>query len=229
MIAAAIPQGQATSSSKRGLIYIPSKKSTSDDPVWTKPGSDLTWYYNYGPSPSPALSSSKLQFVPMLWGPRDGATDGTKFYDTVKALKDTGQNITYILSFNEPDGDTKTGGSAMSPATAASTWIREIEPLKKLGIQVGAPAVTGSQRGLDWLKDFFAACKGKCNADFMPIHWYGYAPSNNFEGFAGYVGQIMGTYPKMKVWVTEYALSHVSLQESQRFYNQTADWFQRME
>ncbi|KAF2436129.1 hypothetical protein EJ08DRAFT_556319, partial [Tothia fuscella] len=215
-------------SSKRGLIYIPNRKYTSDDSIWTKSNSDLTWYYNYGSSPTPSLSGSQLQFVPMLWGHPD-ETSGTTFYDTIKALKISGQNITHVFAFNEPDGDTKTGGSSIAPDKAASIWIRELEPLRKLGIQVGAPAVTGSQRGIDWLKDFFENCKGKCNADFMPIHWYGYSPSNNFEGLAGYVGQIMGTYPKLKIWVTEYALSRVALQESQAFYNQSAAWFDKME
>ena len=58
----------------------------------------------------------------------------------------------------------------------------------------------------------------------MPVHWYG-----NFEGLASHVGQKMGAYPNMTIWVTEYADANTDLESSQRFYNMSADWFDRME
>src|ERR1700710_2052010 len=110
----ALKQSQCTTSSKRGLIYIPNKKAPSDDSIWTRPGSDLTWYYNYAESPVSSIAST-LEFVPMLWGQ---PTTSGEFYNTVKSLKDSGVNITHVLGFNEPDGDKSTGGSSI-PADKA--------------------------------------------------------------------------------------------------------------
>ena len=58
----------------------------------------------------------------------------------------------------------------MSVSSAVDAWTREIEPLKKLGVKLGAPAVT--QRGQDWLAQFMAACLN-CTIDFIPLHYYG--------------------------------------------------------
>src|ERR1700761_4884585 len=86
-----VPLALATASSKRGLIYIPSKKHPTDDNIWSQANSDLTWYYNYGVQPTSAYLNSKLQFVPMLWGV-SSSDKGTSFSDAVKSLVDSGQN-----------------------------------------------------------------------------------------------------------------------------------------
>ena len=113
----------------------------------------------------------------------------------------------------------------MAPSLAASTWIREVEPLKKLGVKVGAPAVTGSPAGMTWLQNFFINCKVKCTPDFLPVHWYG-----PFQGLASHIGQVTGTYTNIsEFWVTEYALAHASLKESEDFYNQSATLLDRWE
>jgi hypothetical protein len=168
--AAALPIAIATTSSKRGLVYVPNSKHPTDDNIWDQAGSDLTWYYNYGYTPTNAFTNSNLQFVPMLWGATDGSTS-TAFLDSVTSLVSSGTNISYVLSFNEPDGTASTGGSAIPADLAASTWIREIEPLKKLGIKLGAPAVTGAPSGFTWLQNFFTQCNGSCTPDFIPVHW----------------------------------------------------------
>ncbi|KAK5016388.1 hypothetical protein LTR39_002108 [Cryomyces antarcticus] len=213
----------ATTSSKRGLVYVPSKNANEakDDQIWISGSSDLTWYYNYGASPS-AVFNGHLNFVPMLWGAPASNTDMT-FYNTVKGLIDSGVNISYVLAFNEPDGASN-GGSNVPANTAAATWIRELEPLRKLGVKLGAPAVTGAPTGFNWLQNFFTACAGNCTADFIPVHWYG-----NFEGLASHIGQVRGTYPNMTVWVTEYADASVSLQASQSFANQSSEYFDRID
>jgi hypothetical protein len=225
LVALALPLTHATTtSSKRGLIYIANSKHQSDDQIWTQTTSDLTWYYNYGLQPSSAFSSSKLQFVPMLWGAPASEKD-TTFIDGIKSQLSSGNKIPYVLSFNEPDGTTKTGGSNIAPSLAASTWIREIEPLKKLGVKVGAPAVTGSPQGSTWLQNFFTSCKGGCTPDFIPVHWYG-----NFQGLASHLGEVTGTYKNIsEFWVTEYALPHASLKDSEDFYNQSAALLDRWE
>lgn len=159
----------------------------------------------------------------MLFGTSDN-NDDMSFLDSIKSQLSSRSKIPYVLAFNEPDGDTSTGGSSISASSAASTWQRELEPLRKLGVQLGAPAVTGSPDGFNWLKNFFDACSGKCTADFIPVHWYG-----NFEVLASHAGQVMGTYPGKEIWVTEYADPNVDLSDAQMFYNQSSEWFDRME
>ena len=208
------------SSSKRGLIYIQSEE-TSDDSIWNAPNSDLTWYYNYGASPTDGLDNSKLQFVPMLWGP---PSDGdTPFNDTVNGLINGGMSIKYILSFNEPDlcNNDGYGGSCLAAAEAAQIWIEQVEPLKQLGVKLGAPAVTSAPPGTEWLESFFSHCDGKCNTDFLTLHWYG--PSAYLPN---YVGEMKAKYENLSTaWITEFADPNVSLEESQSFYNQSTDFF----
>ena len=215
-------QGPSTSP-KRGLVYVNSA-TPSDYSIWDSATSDLTWYYNYGPSPSPTYhNSTKLQFVPMLFNAPPSSSD-TTFLDTVNQQISDGANVSYVLGFNEPDGTSATGGSNIAPDLAAQTWIREIEPLKKKGIKLGAPAVTGAPTGFTWLQNFFTACNGSCNPDFIPVHWYG-----NFDGLASHIGQVYGTYPNMSIWITEFANAYASLADSQTFYNQSSSYLDRLE
>ena len=211
---------QVSTSPKRGLVYVPSQKHPSDDQIWVSSSSDLTWYYNYGATPSSAYAkSSKLQFVPMLWG----AQSNNSFLDAVQQQISDGANISYVLTFNEPDGSTG-GGSNVPAALAAEIWMREVEPLKQKGVKLGAPAVTGAPSGFTWLQSFFTACNGNCSADFIPVHWYG-----NFEGLASHVGQVRATYPNMTMWVTEYADPGAKMADTQSFYNQSSQFFDRIE
>ncbi|KAF2720996.1 glycoside hydrolase family 128 protein [Polychaeton citri CBS 116435] len=221
----ALAQEQISSnpSAKRGLVYVPSENPANahDDDIWDSDGSTLTWYYNYQSTPTGDFNNTKLQFVPMLWG----SHDAPGFHDRVKALVDGGMNISYVLAFNEPDGcGAGYGGSCLDAETAAQLWIQEVEPLKELGIKLGAPAVTGASTGFTWLENFFTQCNGNCSADFIPIHWYG-----NFEGLASHVGQVNATYENMTMWATEYALADGTLEESQEFFNQSATFFDRLE
>ncbi|ATZ55926.1 hypothetical protein BCIN_12g04740 [Botrytis cinerea B05.10] len=211
------------SSSKRGLVFVPNSKYPSDNQVWVQPGSDLSWYYNYGIAASPAYSSTTqedFEFVPMLWG------TSTTFLTDIKSLVATGRNVTHVLTYNEPDGTSSTGGSAISPSVAAANWISQVEPLRALGIKTGAPAVTGSPRGITWLSNFFSACATagtNCTVDFIPLHWYG-----NFEGLASFIGEIRGTYPNTSIWLTEYALNDQPLPTTQDFFNTSAEYFDRL-
>lgn len=217
LLAARLAYAQDDSSSKRGLVYV-DKEDASDDRFWNSDDTDLTWYYNWSPNPTGALRNGPLEFVPMQWG-EDGA-DG--FYDNVKSQLDGGSDITYVLGFNEPDG-CDYGGSCVDAETAAGIWIDQIEPLKELGLTLGSPSVTGSQRGMEWMQDFFTECAGRCSPDFFAAHWYG-----NFEGLASYLGQVNATYPNMTLWVTEFAYPEMDLEESQAFFNQSTEYFDRL-
>ncbi|KAF2640195.1 hypothetical protein P280DRAFT_526441 [Massarina eburnea CBS 473.64] len=204
-------------SPKRGLCYVPSDKTPNDDTIWTTtPGSNLTWYYNYKSSPSPAFTNTThLQFVPMFWGTSD-SDQGTPFLDSVKAQIAAGAPIRYVMGFNEPDGTHATGGSNVPADLAAAAWKKQMEPLRELGVMLGAPAVTGGAEGFAWLENWLRACDGGCHPDFLPVHWYG-----SFEGFASHLGQVVEAFPHLPVWVTEWGFAGQGLVGSQGFFNES--------
>ena len=218
----------ATRSEKRGLVYVETKHSNSDDGKLLAPWSDLTWYYNYGPNPTSSLAGSSLDFVPQLWGASEDSSD-TTFIDAITQQLSDGADIKYVLGFNEPDGDQSTGGSSIPTDTAAATWMRQMAPLRtKHGLKVGLPAVTGSPNGMNWLRNFNASCEALdangCEADFIPIHWYG-----NFEGLASHMGEVRATYPTLPIWITEYANAHTNLHDAQYFFNTSMEYFDRID
>jgi hypothetical protein len=214
-------------SPKRGLVYVSTPHSTIDDTIWTQPNSDLTWYYNYSPYPNSAYPH--LEFAPMLFSiPTDDS-----FTTQIATLLDSAEaNITHILAFNEPDGPTSQGGTSLSPSAAAKSYMTTLASLltshPKANLQLGWPAVTGSPRGLIWLADFNTSChrlaSSGCPASFLPIHWYG-----DFAGLASYVGQIHDLYPKLPLWVTEFADPNADIGDSQGFFNQSVAFLDRLD
>lgn len=221
-----------TSSPKRGLVYVPVGPAHDDD-NWDRAGSPLTWYYNYKYEPSSVYADKtqeQFEFVPMLWG----LTAGTEFYDSVTAQIKAGRNITRVLGFNEPDGPAQYGGSNMLPSLAAQVWVKNIEPLGKLGIKLGLPGTTGGWGGVPWLNQFLGNCseilskdsptKKNCTYDFVNIHWYG-----NFEGLASHLGTYAAAFPNVTQWVTEYALDNSDLRSTQQFFNMSMEYFDRLD
>lgn len=167
---------QYPQSPKRGLVSV-STGNPGDDQLFIKPNNGLTWYYNYDMTPTPEytnLTQSDIEFVPMLWGASN--TTGSSFLHNVTSLISQGRNITHVLSFNEPDVNYTAGGSQVSPELAAASWVLNFDPLRKMGIKVGAPVVYANASGFTWLDHFYAACKNhssNCTADFMNIHIFG--------------------------------------------------------
>ncbi|KAI0467743.1 glycoside hydrolase family 128 protein [Xylaria cf. heliscus] len=233
LLAAVLSVAQAqTRSDKRGLVFVPSKDNPEDNAIWVRDGSDLTWYYNYGPTPAAAFadkSQSDFEFVPMLWG----SIDDTSFLDSVNNLIDGGRNISHVLTFNEPDGPSNYGGSDIYPHKAAQIWVDNIIPLKEKGIKAGLPACTGGASGIPWLQEFLGNCsqlistdgnEKNCSYDFVTIHWYG-----NFEGLASHLGEYVAAFPNKTQWITEYNLNDQDLTTTQGFYNTSAEYFDRLD
>src|SRR4051812_33946666 len=84
LLPSTLAQTTYRTSSKRGLVFVPSDKHPSDNQIWVESGSDLTWYYNYVVQPSPAFASqsqSDFEFVPMLWG-----TSDTSFLSEIQTM-----------------------------------------------------------------------------------------------------------------------------------------------
>lgn len=205
------------SSAKRGLVDIQTLvNSEQDNSVLTGKGSDITWYYNYGSQPTASITN--LNYVPMLWG---GSGNGT-FMSNVTTLLKNGVNITAVMGFNEPDG-CNGGGSCLTPTDAADIWIAQIEPLKKShGLLLGSPATTGSDQGIQWYREWFTACNGGCNPDFMTAHFYG-----GYSDLASWIGQLHGYYSANVtggLWLTEFAYPSANLSVTQTYYNETINF-----
>ncbi|KAH9992691.1 glycoside hydrolase family 128 protein [Xylariaceae sp. FL0662B] len=230
---AVIPAGALaqTRSSKRGLVFVPNSDTPQDNQIWVQSGSDLTWYYNYGMTPSPAFddtSQERFEFVPMLWG----AIDDTSFLDSVESSIASGRNISHVLSFNEPDS-AYNGGSNIEPSVAASVWVKNIAPLGQKGVKLGLPACTSGWGGIPWLQQFLGNCsdlvstdneRKNCSYDFVSIHWYG-----DFEGLASHLGSYSAAFPNVTQWITEYNYDNQDLSTTQSFYNMSSEYFDRMD
>jgi len=211
------------SSIKRGLCHILAKHHDEDDQVWiSQPNSELTWYYNYQYEPSEAFKNTpNLQFVPMLWGAPQEGDEGTPFLDSVLRQIEEGADIKYALSFNEPDHPFHYGGSNIRPRAAVEEWIRQVKPLKDHGVMVGAPAVSGSREGYEWLQSWFDFCGNDCSPDFLSFHWQG-----DFDTMASVIGSISVAWPHLPLWVTEYSYPNANLQDTQWFFNSSMAMFE---
>lgn len=181
-----------------------------DYQTWIQPCSTVSWYYNYASQPFSQFTGTQLQYVPMLFG-----NDPVNFTSVVLDLVRQGYNISHVLGFNEPDQPFKYGGSFLDPATAATAWKQNIQPLAAHGIKLGAPAISFN---VTWLTDFVQLCDG-CTIDFIPYHWYGpiYSPVQG-AGFYDRYYQMKATFPGAIFWITEWADSFDTLANTQQQY-----------
>lgn len=187
--------GGSTGFAKRGIAY--------NDPNLAKSFGDVCqdncgWFYNWGSS-SGGISGKK-NFIPTLWGDLPVHT-GHWDQDAEAAIADGCQQF---FSFNEPDMPSQAN---MSPGAAAAAHAKYMS--KYAGkVKIGAPSVSNSGQagqGLDWLKQFMAACDGidGCQVDFCNVHWYSQAQySDTLFTHLKDANDVCGGKP---VWLTEFA------------------------
>ena len=178
--------------SKRGLCWP--VDNHNKDPVFpfTKPGSKISWLYNWSPNPTPDAGS--LQFAPMQW-------NNVGIDDLANKAKEA--NAQAVLAFNEPELPDQ---SNMTAELAANEWLRCIEPLRKQGIRCGSPGISNAGHAVGWLVDFLARIRaGGGDIDFYCFHWYG-------ETLGQFYDYIWSTYhqlgPNKPVWITEFAATN---------------------
>jgi hypothetical protein len=206
--------------SKRGLCW----PTDNTDPVFTftKPGSKVTWLYNWSPNPTPNCS---LQFIPMQWN----HVDIDKLGERVRAT-----HAPAVLGFNEPELGEQAN---MAVDGAAREWLRCIEPLRRAGVRCGSPGISSAPQGVGWLKAFLEAIRaGGGDIDFYALHWYG-------ETLGQFYDYIWSTHhqlgPDKPVWITEFAPTNWSVENPlarehvENFvrdsckYLDTLDWVER--
>lgn len=218
--------------SKRGFAYV-GNANEADNQLLTSKDTPLVWYYNWAPSPDPHVPSANIEFVPLIHG-----LDEASAKSTSSQLNNLPQSSTHLLSFNEPDGTTESGGSSISPEDAAKAYIESVVPLRdaERKWKISQPSVTGSENGLDWLRRFNESCyeidaeKG-CAADFVAAHWYG-----AFDGLASWLGTLDEFYNKnstrdepLKIWVTELALPKADAEATVQMMNATLPYLDGLE
>lgn len=155
-------------------------------------GSKITWVYNWAQTDD---SNSGVEFVPMCWS--DGKGFPATWAANAQKMIDAGSK--YLFSFNEPDND---GQANMTPEHAAQAHINLMNPFAGKA-QIGTPSITNSgqpDEGVRWLQRWFDACNGKCAADFVNIHIYGFDTNTFLQHLINVHNQF-----KKPLWVTEFA------------------------
>jgi len=175
---------------KRGLCW----PVENTDPVhlFTKPGSKITWLYNW--SPNATRDAASLDFIPMQWN-AVGIED--------LASKITSKGAKTAIAFNEPELPDQ---SNMTAEAAASAWLAHFEPLRQQGIRCGSPGISSAGHAVGWLADFLQRIRaGGSDIDFYCLHWYGV----DLGGFYDYIWSTHHQLgPDKPVWITEFAATN---------------------
>lgn len=201
--------------SKLGLAVTAELEDT-DAELLTSENSPISWYFNWGTSPSEIIGDSAV-YIPLVHN-----LDTLEEEYLWTALDNLPSSSTHLFTFNEPDEEQENGGSGMSPEDAAEAYLEYLAPLRtgdgeksSRSWNISHPSVTGSERGLEWLRDFNESCyeiepDGGCPADFVTVHYYG-----DFQGLSSWVSTLNEFYngdleagdDKIKgLWVTEMAV-----------------------
>ncbi|KAF2683719.1 glycoside hydrolase family 128 protein [Lentithecium fluviatile CBS 122367] len=231
---AILPLASSQHTSKRGLAYV-GNTHVPDNTLLTSTNSHLSWYYNWSPYPSSQVPSENLEFIPLIHG-----VDDAELSQTSSAINGLPSSSTHLLTFNEPDGTTDSGGSSISPEDAARAYIDHIVPLRD-GDEgrkwaISHPSTTGSPNGLDWLRRYNESCyeideENGCPTDFIAAHWYG-----AFDGLASWLGTLNEYYntntsreTPLKIWVTELALPQAEADATVSMMNQTLPYLDELD
>ncbi|KXH51313.1 hypothetical protein CNYM01_05247 [Colletotrichum nymphaeae SA-01] len=206
--------------SKRGLAFQGDDHS-ADSQLLTSAKSLISWYYTWSTWPAQALNSS-IAFIPLVHGVDDASDSGLS--SRLNALP---ESSTHLLTFNEPDGTTSSGGSSIDPEDAAKAYIEHIVPFRNSGSRkwnISHPVVTGSPQGIEWLQKFNESCydidDNGCPTDFVAVHWYGDATGlkNHLDGLRDFYNS---TSPDLKYWITEMALPKQSTDATLAMMNES--------
>ncbi|KAH7109612.1 glycosyl hydrolase catalytic core-domain-containing protein [Dendryphion nanum] len=217
---------------KRGIAYMGTH--ANDNALLLSRNTPLSWYYNWSPYPptSQIPQNSPLEFVPLIHG-----LDGARSSRTSEVINSLPSSSQHILSFNEPDGTTDSGGSSIKPEDAARAYIDHIVPYRNGNgrkWKISHPSTTGSPMGLEWLRKFNESCykidsTNGCPTDFIAAHWYG-----AFDGLAAWLGTLdefynTNTSQDLKIWVTEWALPQADTRATVAMMNQSLPYLDRLD
>lgn len=160
---------------------------------------NVPWFYDWGVNDN---SAPGREYTLMAWD--------ENWVDTEAKIDEyiAKPNITYLLTFNEPD----------AIGQANITWYNGASLYKKLlrtGYRMGSPATTESQYRV-WLLQFMDRAKrDSLRVDYVAVHWYDWGgwfsdgfqvnPDVNvvFNRFKNYISAAYNLYKK-PIWITEF-------------------------
>jgi hypothetical protein len=201
------------------------------------PDPGVTWFYNWGRTPSTQLGTAYVtagvEFVPMVWGRSDELADA----NLASRIK-VGPNTKYLMGFNEPNFVAQAN---LTPARAAAAWPYLEKAADQLGLMTVGPGVNfcgpaGSCNQTDpfvWMDQFLAACTN-CRIDFVAFHSYA-CDSTWFLNT--YMKQAVDKYythgnPPRRLWVSELGCADAppaggwSVAQVQSYLNTIIPWFE---
>jgi hypothetical protein len=183
----------AATGRKRGIAY---GGNSDGDLAALSPG--ISWWYNWSPQPDSTLSksyaASGVDFVPMIWGGN---------FDPITLAAQVPAGAKYLLTFNEPESGSQ---SNLTPAQAAALWPKIETFAKSRNLMIVSPGVNycaGNCNTTDpfvWLDQFFAACMGGCQVDYIAAHWYACTKSALQTTLAKYEAKY-----NRPLWITEFS------------------------
>ncbi|KAF2445521.1 glycoside hydrolase family 128 protein [Karstenula rhodostoma CBS 690.94] len=154
-------------------------------------------------------------FIPTL---RTLATAGD-WASKAQAAIDAGSKV--LFGLNEPDIASQAN---LDVPSLCSAWKEHMNDFHGKATIVG-PSVSSSQdegKGLSYLQAFVDQCP-EAKFDDINIHWYGPA-SAGFDAFKAHYEDAASKFPGKKIWVTEFALTGATEDESADFL-QTAQTY----
>jgi Glycosyl hydrolase catalytic core len=184
-------------------IDIPNKKGVAQTNIEVSTALGATWFYNWG---NGANSTATQQYVPMTWG-KNSANPTTALNMINK------DNVSHLLSFNEPDNVNQ------SNITNIDTAVARYKIMMRTGLRLGSP-VTEQDNALGagkWLTEFMAkAATEKARVDYVVVHWYDWGNQTQtgatddatatgvLNRLKTYLGKIHTAYPNHPIWITEF-------------------------
>jgi len=160
---------------------------------------DHSWYYDWTKGVARGQRASGPEYVPMCWDERYAQINDFLAQD----------QVTHLLSFNEPDGVNQAN---MPDIVAAVALHKE---LQKAGLRLGSPAceeqdATGTGR---WLTEFMAEADAQgVRVDYINVHWYDWDgvsqnksadPVDIANRLKAYLCNVYKAYRK-PIWITEF-------------------------
>jgi hypothetical protein len=151
------------------------------------------WFYMWSSAPAADNPPIGIEFVPMMWGWKEGPKHDAAMVD-LSEKKKAGTSTT-LLGFNEPDVKEQAN---LTTDLALEKWPK----LMETGLRLGSPS--GMHPDNAWMIEFMReADKKKLRVDFVTVHWYGGADA---AGFLAYLEKIHKLY-KRPIWITEFAIA----------------------
>lgn len=154
--------GSKNVGSKLGHAWPNGDWAQANDPnnVGNYIGSKASWYYTWSPFSVGSADRNGLEFVPMLWGPK-------QLGDWYAQQANWPSSVKNALFFNEPNEHSQCN---MAAGDSVGHWMNEMVPLRQRGIALGGAAVTNAPSGLQWVHDIQTLCTqyGNSASDCKP-------------------------------------------------------------